>query len=89
MGNRLLYHPDAVRRTFARMRKDLDGLRFQHLRELSDLRRELDQARADYADLRAAVLARHRCEAELADLRRRRALVEAWAGERDPAAPLQ
>jgi len=71
------------------MREDLDDLRSRHLRELSDLRRELDQVRANYADLRAVVLARHRTEAELADLRRQRALVEAWAGARDPAAPLQ
>lgn len=86
---RVLYRPDQVRRLVAGMREDLRDLRFKHLREMADLRRELDEVRNDYIRLRDAVRARHRAEAELADLRRQRNLVEAWASERDPATQLQ
>jgi len=89
-NRRLLYSENRVRQLFARMRGDLHQQHLRHLCEMSDLRRELDEVRGLYAQLRAAVLARQNAEQELADLRRQRSLVEAWAaGVRDPATRLQ
>jgi len=88
MHNRLLYHPDAVRRLFNRMRADLHEQHLRHLCEMSDLRRELDQVRAAFDELRAASLARAQAHAELASLYRERAIHRAQVVERDPATPL-
>jgi len=51
-ARRVLYRPDQVRRLVAGMREDLRDLRFKHLREMADLRRELDEVRNDYIRLR-------------------------------------
>jgi hypothetical protein len=53
------------------------------------LNRELDQCRAEFDELRAMVLARHRLDAELVGLYRERDIQRAQATERDPLIPLQ
>ena len=58
-------------------------------RELAWTLQSLHELRADLAELKAAVLARQRVDAELADLYRERAIARARAAERDPAQPLQ
>jgi hypothetical protein len=91
-GHRVLYHPDRVRAMFAQMRGDLHAMHFKHLCELSDLRRELDAMRTELEqlrELRATVRARHRAEAELAELHRRRSLMQASMAARDPGQLLQ
>jgi hypothetical protein len=87
-GRKLLYSANRVHALFARMRADLHDMHFEHLCELADLRRELDATRAALDDLRAAVLARQRAEAELACLYRERAIARARAAERAPTMPL-
>ena len=69
------------------MSSDLHEMHFRHLCEIADLRRELDEVRAAYADLRAATLTRRR--AELACLTANARIARARAAERDPAIPLQ
>jgi ribosomal protein L29 len=55
---------------------------------MADLRKELDEVRAAYAELRAAVLARQHAVAELVSLYRERELARARAAKRDPNAAL-
>jgi len=55
-------------------------------RELAWTLQSLRELRADLAELRAAVLARQRADAELASLYRERAIARARAAERDPLA---
>jgi len=86
---RVLYHPNRVRAMPARMRADLHDMDFTHLCELDELRRELDEVRDAYAELRAAVLARRQAEAELTTLYREREIARARAAERDLSQPLQ
>ena len=93
---RALVHPDRVcvllnrvrTEMFNRMRADLAALSFRHACELADLRRELDQTRAKFDALKAAVRARQRTENELAELYRERAIQRAQVTERDVSAPL-
>ena len=90
-GRRLVYTEERVRAMFAKMRGDLHERHFRHMCELSDLRRELDQMRAELTtlrELRAATLARHQAYAELASLYRERELQRARAAERDASTPL-
>jgi hypothetical protein len=61
----------------------------KHLAELAELRCQLEAVRADYAALRAAVLARQEAEQVLAALYRERELARARAVERNPTQPLQ
>ena len=91
-GRRLLYHPEYVR-AFAdalrEARADLHEMHSRHVAEVAALRRELDEVRAAFDELRTVSLARQRAEVELRGLYRERAIVRARAAERDPAAPLQ
>jgi hypothetical protein len=70
--NRVLYTEDRVRALFARMRGALHQQHFEHLCEMADLRKELDQVRAEYEALRNAVFAREKAEGDLELLRRDR-----------------
>jgi len=88
-GRRVLVHPDRVHQMFNRMREDLHALSFRHACEVADLRRELDEVRGLYAQLRAAVLARQNAEQELHQLYREREIQRARVIERDPATRLQ
>jgi hypothetical protein len=90
-GRRVLYSPSYIqgfRNALCQARADLHAMSFRHACELADLRKEFDQVRADYAELRSTVLARQDAEAELAALYRERAIARARAAERDPALPL-
>jgi hypothetical protein len=76
---KLLYSADRVRVMFARMKADLVDQHERHLSEYAVLRRELDQVRAEYEQLRDAVLERQRAEAEVEMLKRTRAVIEGEA----------
>jgi hypothetical protein len=69
---KLLYTEDRVRVIFAKMRAELYARHLEQLSELADMRRELDQVRAEYEALRNAVLARTKAEADLEMLRKDR-----------------
>jgi hypothetical protein len=56
--------------------------------ELEFVQGQFKELQAELRELRAAVLARHRADAELAALYRERAIQRARATERDPLAPL-
>jgi len=86
---KLLYTPDRLRALFNRMRSDLHDMHFKHQCELAELRKQLDEVRDLYTQLRAATLARPHAEDELASLYRQRELVRAQAAEREPWQPLQ
>jgi len=91
-GRRTLYSPQYVlgfANALAEARADLREMHVKHLGEMADLRRELDQARGDLAELRDVVLSRQRAEQELASFYRERAIARARAAQRDPALPLQ
>jgi hypothetical protein len=90
-NNRLVYHPryiEACRATLDVARADLAALARQHQCEIADLRRELNEVRALYDELCAAVRARQLAESELARLYREREIARAERTTRDPAAPL-
>jgi hypothetical protein len=55
---------------------------------LAQTRKSLDEVREAMRELRAAVLARQKAEAELASLYRERTIQRAQRTERDPALPL-
>ena len=74
-----------AREAYASIVAERDALK----RELEWTRQSLDELRTALAELRAAVLARQKADAELASLYRERAIARAQAAERDPAAPLQ
>jgi hypothetical protein len=76
---RLLYTEDRVRALFARCLADLEAQHSRHLTDMSNLRHELDQVRAEYELLRSAVLKRERAEADLELLRRDRERAEGRA----------
>jgi hypothetical protein len=85
-GRKVLYSPGYVRgfaNALAQARSDLAALNFRHACAQADLRRELDAARSDLAELRAAVLARQAAEQEVAALRRAREIARCAAVERD------
>jgi Skp family chaperone for outer membrane proteins len=91
-GRKLLYSPQYIAgfaRAYREARRDLDDMHHKHLTEMAALRRELDSARAEFEELRDAVLSRQRAEQELTGLYRERAIQRAQAVERDPAQPLQ
>ena len=88
MSRKVLYHPDQVRALFNRMRGDLHDLHFKHMCQMADLRRQFDACRAELDELKSAVRARVRAEAELHALHRERDIRNAMRAERDPAAPL-
>jgi hypothetical protein len=83
-NGRPLYTEERVRMMFARMRGDLHAQHLRHLSEMIDLRRELERVRAAYNELRNAVLARQRGDAELAELYREREIERAQLTQRDP-----
>jgi hypothetical protein len=90
MARKLLYSGDRVHTLFARMRGDLHEMHYRHLCELADLKRELEQVRAQFDELRAVSLARSRAELEVAELRRLQAIGRARAVQYDPTTtPLQ
>jgi hypothetical protein len=62
--------------------------RNQLRQDLTDVRRQRDEALAMLDELRTAIRARHAAEAELASLYRERDIAKAQAAVRDPAAPL-
>jgi hypothetical protein len=76
MRRRLLFTEERVRAIFARLRDEMHEQHFRHLCEMADLRKELDQARDEFEQLRDAVLKRQAAEAEVAMLKRTRAIVE-------------
>src|SRR5262249_51996374 len=87
---RVLYTEERVRALFARTRAELDEMSERHAAEAARLRHELEECRADLAELRAAVLARQRSEQEVSELRRRRdAIIEAFAADLVPGQRLQ
>lgn len=88
MSRKPLYTAEHVHKMFARMRNDLHEMHSRHLGEMADLRRELEEVHAAYAELRATVLARQNAERELTSLYRERDIARARAAERDPALPL-
>jgi len=91
-GRRLLYSPDYVRgfaNALREARDDLDDMHCRHVAAMADLHRELDQCRAEFNQLRAAVLARQHADAELAGLYRARSIQQALAAARDESKPLQ
>jgi hypothetical protein len=53
-------------------RSDLNNMHHKHLDEMADLREELNQARAQFQQLRNAALAREKVEGDLALLQRDR-----------------
>jgi hypothetical protein len=89
MGDRRVVYDEArVRLIFGRMKQELDELRARYIAETAHLRRELDQVRAAFNELRAVSAARQRGQAEVAELHRRRDLLRAFGATRDPTAPL-
>jgi hypothetical protein len=70
-------------------RADLAQLHFEHRCRVTDLERELAQVRAEFEELKAAVRARQKAQAELDGLYRERELQRALAAPRDLATPLQ
>ena len=68
-ARRVLYTPERVHALFAKMKSDLAAMHFKHLCELSDLRRELDQTRAEFEELKSIVRRRVAAEQELSHLR--------------------
>jgi hypothetical protein len=88
-ARRVLVHPDRVAALFRQMRDEMDTMHARHVSELAVVRRELDQVRAAFHELQAVSAARLRAQATVDDLRRRRqAMLDAIAVERDPFAPL-
>jgi len=88
-GRRLLRpHIDAYRAALAEAKADLSVMNFRHECRIADLLRQLDEVRAAFEELRAAVLARQNAEHELAALHREREIARAQAAERDPCQPL-
>jgi|SRR6516164_297271 len=93
--NRALVHPDRVRELFAEQRDELRRMGERHLAQVAVLRAriaalegEIEEVRAQHADLRAAVLARTKAEVEVQKLRRLQAIGRAKLAARDPQAPL-
>jgi len=86
--SRVLYDEARVRALFGEMQRQLREMAAQHASEVARLRRELDDVRAAFNELRAVSLARQRAEVELAELRRLRDIGRARAAERDPITPL-
>lgn len=76
----MLYDEATVRRLFAGMRAELHAMADRHAAEYARLRRELDEARAQFDQLREMTIRRERAEAELARLREIR---DAANSERD------
>jgi len=74
----------AAKQTFAAVVVERDWLRG----ELAQTRKSLEETRAALSSLQAAVLARHKAEAELANLYRQREIARAKATERDITQPL-
>jgi hypothetical protein len=62
-------HIDAYRAALAECRADLAQMHFQHQCWQADLRRELEEVRAELTKLKAVVRARRDAEQELANLR--------------------
>jgi hypothetical protein len=75
-------HIDAYRAALAECRADLAQMNFRHQCALADLHRELDETRAAFEELKAAVRHRVAAERELTNLRTLR------DAERDFGTPL-
>jgi hypothetical protein len=73
-----------ARRQFAAVIAERDSLKW----ELEWTKQSLAETRVALRELKAAVLARHKAEAELASFYRERAIARAQAVERDPNAML-
>jgi hypothetical protein len=74
-----------AREAYAALMGERDALK----RELSETRRERDDALARLREISAAVLERNKAEIALVTLHRERQIVRAGAAARDPAALLQ
>jgi hypothetical protein len=86
-SRRLLYTPQYVAgfaRALREARADLDAMHAKHLYEMDELRRELDEVRDAFNQLRAAVTRREQADVEVCALYRERDIVRAKAAERDP-----
>jgi len=91
-NRKLLYTPGYVegfRNALRQARAELAQQHFHHLCELADVRKELDELRAQFDTLRSISLARSKAETKIEELRRLQAIGRARAAERDPASPLQ
>ena len=86
-GRRLLYHPEYVR-AFAdalrEARADLHEMHSRHVAEVAALRRELDEVRAAFDELRSISLARQKAARSSLPA----STASAPSHERDPAQPL-
>jgi hypothetical protein len=78
----------ALKALYDKARADLSAMNFRHECRIADLRHELNETRAAFEELRAAVLARQNAEHALASLYRERAIARARAATRDASAPL-
>jgi len=87
-GRKLLYTEHRVRALFAKLRGELATLSFKHACEVADLRKELNQVRAQFDALRSVSLARSKAELEVAELRRLQAIGRARLAQRNPFQPL-
>jgi deoxyribodipyrimidine photolyase len=79
------------RDALAQARAEMHEQHFRFMCEVADLRRQLEEARAELAsvrELRLSILARQHAESELHALYRERAIQQAERAERDPALPL-
>ena len=85
---RVLYDERRVLALFSAMRAELADMGERHAAELAAVRRELDEVRATFDELRAVSLARSKAELEVAELRHLREIGRARAAEHDPAQPL-
>jgi hypothetical protein len=77
---RLLYTGEYVagfRKALNEARGELAAMSFRHACAVADLRKEVDEVRAAYNELRDAVLERQRAEAEVEMLRREHARITA------------
>jgi hypothetical protein len=93
-NRRVVVHPNhaayiaGYKRALRDLRGELYAADFETKVELKRVQIELNEARAAFDELRAAVLARQPAEVELAELRRLREIGRARAAERDPDQPL-
>jgi hypothetical protein len=79
----------AFRKLYDQACADLAEMNRRHQSAIADLTHELEEVRAEFEELKAAVRRRVAAEQEVVALRRERELMLALRAERDPALPLQ